>query len=186
MPQCKCRSRIRNHGDRYCRSSVLGGGQRPDLLPRGAEPGVRAVVADDRAAGAVPPRGALAGVHLVDEVAGAAAADVVDGRLVLHHPALALQLLVEAEDGALALLVEVAGATAAGEEVGVGRWSLQLDARCWASGVGAGGGLLRVDVDVVAGSTSPGVDVVGRGDGWVRLGDLVLSGHVDCGEMCYE
>lgn len=49
-------------------------------------------------------------------VAGSAAADRVDGRVVLVEEAVALQLLVEGEDGALAGGVDVAGSTAATEE----------------------------------------------------------------------
>jgi len=59
---------------------------------------------------AVPGGAAVPGV---DHVAGASPADMVDGGDAAH---LALELLVEAEDGALAGAVDVAGAAAAGGE----------------------------------------------------------------------
>lgn len=55
------------------------------------------------------------------EITGSAAADVVDGRHVLIPHALLLELLVEAEDGSLRGVGEVAGAAAAGGEARRGR-----------------------------------------------------------------
>jgi len=46
-------------------------------------------------------------------VACAAAADVIDGCLVLHHLALAFELFVKGEDGSLARVVHVASTTTA-------------------------------------------------------------------------
>ena len=91
-------------------------------------------------------------VSLVCEVSGAAAADVVDGGLVLHHLALALELLVEAEDGPLLGVVHVAGAAAAGCVVrgcggGGGADGAFEDGDGGRAGcVGAGGEALGVDV----------------------------------------
>lgn len=70
-----------------------------------------------------------AGVHLVDIVSGAAAADVVDGGGVLTEALLLGELLVEGEHGAFLLAMDVAGAAAARGEERVGGGSGQLDAR---------------------------------------------------------
>lgn len=61
---------------------------------------------------------AATGSAFVDEVAGATAADVEDGRIA---GLLALELFVEAEDGALAGLVGVADAAAARGKVAARR-----------------------------------------------------------------
>lgn len=63
-----------------------------------------------------------------DHVAGASAADVVDGSGATE---VALELLVEAEDGALAGAVDVAGAATAGGETPGGA-GVQTGQRCWA------------------------------------------------------
>jgi len=118
-------------------------------------------------------------VGFVGKVASTAAADVVDGSLVLHHLALALELLVEAEDGSLLRVVHVASTAAAGGIVwsGVcGGWvhcALESGARGWASGISASCDRLGVDVGDVAGSSTARVDVVGGGDGRMGLSDAV-------------
>nr|POE56272.1 hypothetical protein CFP56_50816 [Quercus suber] len=96
-------------------------------------------------------RGAFAGAHagaragtvcfglgLVDEVGGASAADVVDGRLdfaALDH------LLVEVEHGLLGRRVHVACTATAGGDgpAKLFRWSRERNTRCWTGGVGASG-----------------------------------------------
>ena len=108
---------------------------------------------------------------LLDEVAGSATANVVDGGGVLPEALLLGEFLVKGEHGALLLAVDVAGAaTAAGEE-GVGGRGAELDAGCWARGVLAGGDVLG-DAGYVASSSTTVVDG-GCGGGRVRLGDVV-------------
>lgn len=66
-------------------------------------------------------RGALAvgsGLHLLDEVSGAAAANVVDGGLLGAQTLLLLELLVEAEDGTFGL-AHIASTATAGSIEGV-------------------------------------------------------------------
>lgn len=58
-------------------------------------------------------------LHLVDEVACASTADVVDGSLLGAKALLLLEFLVEAEHGSFPLAVHVAGATAARGKVRV-------------------------------------------------------------------
>jgi len=58
--------------------------------------------------------------HLIDQISGTAATDVVDWRRVLHQLTLAIELLVEAEDGPFLLAVHVTCAAAAGREVDIG------------------------------------------------------------------
>jgi hypothetical protein len=70
------------------------------------------------------------GLHLVDEVAGTAATDVVDGCLLGAEAFLLLEFLVEAKDGTLRLLHVASTATAGGVE-GVAGWGRQLGARSW-------------------------------------------------------
>lgn len=112
-------------------------------------------------------------VHLVDCVAGATTADVVDGGSVLAEALLLGELLVEGEHGSLLLAVDVAGSATAGHEVRVGgRWG-ELDARGRARGVLAVGHLTWVDAGDVACSAAAIAGIGGGGDGWVRLGDVV-------------
>jgi len=107
-------------------------------------------------------------------VACATAANVVDGCLVLHHAALALKFLVEAEHWALrAGKVDVAGTAAACSVVGVGLFRVECGARSWAGGFLCGCYNLGVDVGDVASAATAGVDVVGGRDRWVWLGDAV-------------
>lgn len=54
------------------------------------------------------------GLHLVDKVAGSAAADVVNGSLLRAQTLLLLKLLIEAEDGAFRLPHVAGTATASG------------------------------------------------------------------------
>jgi len=119
---------------------------------------------------------------------------MVDGGLVLHHLALALQLLVEAEHGPFARVVHVAGAAAAGGVVRrrrgwcgcgagagavvvvfVGDGGVQRVVRGWVGCDGGGSGRDRLGVDVgdVASSAAAGVDVVARGHGGPGFGDVV-------------
>ena len=112
-----------------------------------------------------------AGLHLVNEVAGTSTADVVDGSLLGAEALLLLELLVEAEHGALLLAVDVAGAATAGGEEGVGGRRSELDAGCWARGGLAVGDVGGLDAGDVAGAATARVDV-GAAYGWVRLGDV--------------
>jgi len=116
-------------------------------------------------------------VKLVDEVACTATADVVNGSLVLHHLALALELLIEAEDGAFLLAVDIAGTTTACGEVGSGRVARDLDARGRARGSLAVGESGSINVAYVAGAAATAVDVVGLGDRWVGLSEVVGGAH---------
>jgi hypothetical protein len=115
------------------------------------------------------------------KVSGAAAADVVDGSLMLHHAALALELLVEAEDGPLFAGggVHVSG-TAAARGVVVGASvvvSAERGAAGWTSGIFARGDGSWINVRNVASAAPSCVDVVGDGDGWVWLSDAVGGYH---------
>ena len=124
-------------------------------------------------------------MKLVDEVACTAATNVVNGSLVLHHLALALELLIEAEDGALLLAVDVAGTTTACGEVGTGRVARDLDARGRARGslaVGEGGG---INVAHIAGAAATAVDVVGLGDRGVGLSEVIGGAHFGSLVVCW-
>jgi len=114
---------------------------------------------------------------VVDFVACTAAADVVDGCGVLHEALLLGELLVEAEDGALLLVVHVASTATAGSEVGIGWGSAKLGGGSGTLSVGAGGDVHRVDSGDVAGSAAAVACIVGRWDGWVWLGDAVVARH---------
>jgi len=109
----------------------------------------------------------------VDFVAGATAANVVDGGGVLHQALLLGKLLVEAEDGAFLLAVEVAGAATSAHEVGVLWGRSELDDRSRSGGIRASSDVLGVDASDVARTSSAGMVVVAGRDGRVRLGDLV-------------
>jgi len=117
---------------------------------------------------------ALHALRLVgrEAVARASPPDHVDGGGVLGDLALTLELLVEAEDGALVLVSEVAGAAAPDGDVGVGV-GVDGDGGGGAGGGGGGGDLGGVDVGDVAGAAAARVEVVAGGDGGVRLGDVV-------------
>ena len=111
------------------------------------------------------------GAHLVNEVAGASSADVVDGCLLGTQTFLLLEFFVEAEHGTLLLAAHVSGsATARGEVVG-GWGSSELDAACWASCGCAVGEVALLDASYISGSAAARVNVGGL-DGWVRLGDV--------------
>jgi hypothetical protein len=117
---------------------------------------------------------------LINEVASAAASDVVVRRLLIDHLLLADELLVEAEDGALSLPVDVASAAAASAEVVAGGWGSQLGERGWALGVGAAGDVGWVDTDAVSRAATT-VTCHGCGcDRWVWLGDAVVARHCGC------
>lgn len=97
--------------------------------------------------------------------------------LLLLHLAggLALELLIEGEDSALTVVVNVAGTTATRGETSVGvEGKTVLEARGGTCGILAAGGL--GSFEGVASAAAAGVGVVVGGDGWVRLGDTV--GHV--------
>jgi len=68
--------------------------------------------------GAASARSSLLRV-LIDKVTGTTTADVVVWCLMIHHLLLACKLLIEAEDGALSLLVDIAGTATSGAEVGI-------------------------------------------------------------------
>lgn len=138
----------------------------PGALDGGADAALRVGACSRR--GRVLALGLLA---LLDEVAGAAAADVVDGGGVLAEAFLLSELLVKGEHGAFLLAVDVAGAAASAGEEGVGGGRAELDARCWTSGVVSGGDVLG-DAGYVSSSAATVVDG-GRGGGGVRLGDVV-------------
>jgi len=117
--------------------------------------------------------------HVIDEVTGTATSDVVNWSLVGSNLALTLEFLVEAEHGSLLLAVEVSCAATACGEVGI--WCCWADGslRCWASGIRTGADTLWVDLSSIAGAAASRVEVVGRWDRWVWLGDSV--GHFDRG-----
>lgn len=115
-------------------------------------------------------------LHFVDEVASTSTADVIDGSLLRPEALLLLQLLVEAEHGALASLhVACSAATCGIDEVG-GRWC-QFDTRGRPAGCLAVGDLVRLDAHGIASATTAGVDV-GRADCRMRLGDVEID-HFD-------
>lgn len=113
------------------------------------------------------------GLHLVDVVAGATTADVVDRGLSRAKALLLLELLVKGEDGTLALLHVAGTATANGIEVG-GRGRGELDARGGSGGRVAGSDLRGLDAHGIASTAAARVDV-GAADGWVRLGDVEVD-----------
>lgn len=118
--------------------------------------------------------GALgSGVEFVDQVASTAAANVVDGSGVLTETLLLGEFLVEAEHGAFRFAVHVTGSTAAGGEESIGWRRSELDEGGRARGIGTRGHVLRVDASSIASAATAGIVVVGGGDGWVRLGDVV-------------
>jgi len=86
---------------------------------------------------------------------------------------LALELLIEGEDGSLAGLVDVSRATASAGELGGRLGNAILKERGGAAGRGAAGGL--GSLEGVSGTASARVGVLARV--WVRLGDLVLGRH---------
>lgn len=112
-------------------------------------------------------------VHLVNCVAGAATANVVDRSSVLSQALLLGKLLVKAEHGALLLAVDVACTAAAGGKKCVGWRGSELGARRWAGGGSTISHILGVDAGDVAGAASSSVDEVGGGNGWVRLSNAV-------------
>ncbi len=122
---------------------------------------------------------------VAEQVPRAAAADVVDGSDLGVDDALALELLVEGEDGALGGAVDVAGAAAAGGEGargGVGGG--QRGERGRARGRGGGCDGRGVDVLEVAGAAAAGVDVACAGDGGVWFCEVEGGFHfvwVGCG-----
>jgi hypothetical protein len=121
-------------------------------------------------------------LHLVDEVAGTAAANVVHGSLLGAETLLLLEFLVKAEHGAFLFAVHVACAAAARGEEGVGGRRSELDTGCWATGCGAVGEVVGLDTGYVAGTAAARVDV-GATDGRVRLGD-VEGDHFACLGWC--
>jgi len=167
---------------------LLLGERSPDAVPGAvdAPPGTARVLALNgrrRRSRAVP---GSRWSPLVNEVAGAATADVVDGSLVLHHAALTGELLVEAEDGALALTVDVAGAATAGGEERVGWMRSDLRARCRAGGGWAWGDFLGVHLGDIACTAAARVNVPRPRDGRVRLGDVIcfVRRHYDVTWCC--
>ena len=72
---------------------------------------------------------------IIDEIARASSADVVDWRNALVASSQALEFLIEAEDGPLGCLVDVAGSASAGGEVLAGGWRMRDGCCAWV-GVG--------------------------------------------------
>jgi len=125
-------------------ADLLLGERTAQTTPRALDTVANSLTANDRAAiGAL--RGA-ASHGLVGKVASAATANVVDGSLVLHHASLALEFLVEAEDGTLAGVVHVAGAAPARGVVGCCMRAVESGARGGACGIFARGYDFGVDV----------------------------------------
>jgi len=118
--------------------------------------------------------------HLVDEVSSSTPTDVVNWRRVLHQLALAIEFLVEAEDGPFFLAVHVTCATATGGEVDIGWGSGELGPRCRSLCVGGSSYVLGIDIGDIAGAAPAGVEDVGCWDGRVWLSDAVVSGHCRC------
>lgn len=152
-------------------------------LPRHLAPGTLHAASDAALrVGAEVGRGRVLAARLcalLDEVACATAADVVDGGGVLAETLLLGELLIKGEHGSLLLAVDVAcTATAAGEE-SVGRWGAKLDARCRASGIGARSYVLGETGDVSCSSTAIVDGGPGRG---VGLGDVV-GDHFELAEF---
>lgn len=129
------------------------------------------VVAGGAAAGVLAGEAVLVG-RGVDHVAGAAASDVEDRGHVLLAAHLALELLVEAEDGPLAAAVDIASTTTTGLEGGRGV-RVQTGQR-WRAGGGLRVGCLGVPQrDDIAGAASGGVQswTSRVGHAWVRFDD---------------
>lgn len=126
-----------------------------------------------------------AGSIFVNKIACTATTNVVDGCLVLHDASLFSKFLVEGEDAALGVLVEVARATTAGHEwrgvAAMGKGST----RCRTRGAGGGSDVLGADTTgVAAATTASHVD----GGSWhrrVRLSNAVaLEGwHFGCDDF---
>lgn len=116
---------------------------------------------------------------LINQVASATTANVVDRGGVLTETLLLGKFLVEAEHGTFALAVDISGSTSASGEVGVGGRRSELDARGRASGGAAVSYILGVDAGHVAGSTAARVVDICGGGRWVRLGD-VEGDHFGC------
>jgi len=95
---------------------------------------------------------------------------------VLQSPlsgGLAVELLIEGEDGTLAGLVDISCSASSAGEFGGRFWEASLEERRWASCGGAAAGL--GSLEGVSSSASARVDVFARV--WVRLGDCVLGWH---------
>lgn len=160
-----------------CRPGLAGLGHAPELAPaliqtsestlaRGARATAGAV-----AAGGELSRQAAGRVVAEDHVAGTAAADVVDGRSAAE---LTLQLLVEAEDGALAATVDIPGAAPARLE---GAGHTRVEAR---HGSRPGGRLRRsglgaLEVDDIAGASTSRMQsgTTGVRNRWMRFNDSI-------------
>lgn len=113
-----------------------------------------------------------------DHVAGTAAANVDDGGNSLFATHLALELLVEAEDGALAAAVHVAGTATARLE---GGWHTRVEASqgSWPCGGQRVGGLGVAQRDDIAGASARGVHgwTARVGHRGVRLNNEVCRRH---------
>jgi len=118
-------------------------------------------------------------MHLIDEVAGSATTNVIDGSSVLAEALLLGQFLVEAEHGALLLAVNVAGAATARGKEGVGGRRREREERSRSGRIGTSSGRLGVHTGDITGAAPTGVVDVGGRDGGVWLGDLV-GWHCGC------
>ena len=112
-------------------------------------------------------------MHLIDCVASATAANVVDRCCVVHQASLLGELFVETEHRPFLLAVDVAGTATARGEQGVRWWRSKLDKRCWSSGIGARTNVLWVDSSDVSCAATAGVVVVAGRNRGVWFGDLV-------------
>lgn len=112
-------------------------------------------------------------MHLIDCVAGAATANVVNGRGVLRQASLLSKFLIEAEHCSFLFTVDVACAAAAGGEESIEWWRTELDAGGRSCGVRTWSDVVRVDAsDVACAASASGVVMAGR-DGWVWFSDLI-------------
>ena len=116
---------------------------------------------------------------LIDDISLATTTNVVVWCLMIHHLLLTSKLLIEAEDSSLSLTMSISESTASGGEIGVGLWSPKLGGRCWTLCCSARGDVLRVDLDMVSGTTSSVPGHVRGWDRWVWLGDAVVARHGD-------
>ena len=106
---------------------------------------------------------------------------MVDGSLLAAQTLLLLELLVEAEHGALLVGAHVSCAATARSKVACGRRRRELDARCWTCGGAAIGDLRSLYTGHVASATTTRVEVgAGRR---VRLCDVEVDHFDYCGDV---
>lgn len=122
--------------------------------------------------GVLAAQAGTAGVVAVHGVTGTATADVVDGGGAAH---VTLELFVEAEDGALAAAVDVAGAATTRHESSRGS-GVEAGQRGRTGGSAGLSGLGVLQTDDVSASSTAGVDgrAAGMGNRGVRLNNAVI------------